>query len=137
MAKFVASNVQAQLDALRKLGDEAGEIAQAMVLAGAEEMKRAWQTAIVKHGLVDTGAMLESVGHGKPVINETAVSVEVYPMGSDARRVRNAEKAFVQHYGSSRVTATRFVDTAESMAEKPVSEAMDAALESLMKKAGI
>lgn len=96
-----------------------------VLLAGAEVVKESWQSAIEQHGLVDTGDMLASVAPGKIETDANGVkNVEVYPQGTDRKGVRNAEKAYVNHYGSSSIKATHFVDDAESNAEEAAVEAM-------------
>ena len=58
---------------------------------------------------------------------ETEKKVAIYPQGRDHKGVRNAEKAFVNHYGASHRKATHFVDDAEKQSEEPAVEAMAAA----------
>lgn len=102
---------------LLRMGDKSRGVSKAMLIAAAEKTKSAWRIAIERHGLIDTGDMLESVGYRAPSAN--ASSVEIYPQGTDRKGVRNAEKAFILHYGTSdkKHPATRFVDDAYKDAE--------------------
>ena len=43
---------------------------------------------------------------------------EIYPLGKDSHGVRNAEKAFILHYGRSNMKGDHFVDNAERIAEQ-------------------
>lgn len=138
MARMDTSGLQDIIVALRKAGAETGEMAQEMVMAGAEEIKKGWQQAILSHGLVDSGQMLASVGYPKkPTVKNGVAEIDVYPQGKDKRGVRNAEKAFIQHYGSSRVKPTRFVDDAERNSADAAVESARAVFDKKMKEAGL
>ena len=97
-----------------------------MLQAGAAVVADAWRDAIQSHGLIDTGDMLDSVAPANLVNSSTEKKIAVYPQGRDRKGVRNAEKAFINHYGASRRKATHFVDDAETKAEGPAVEAMAA-----------
>lgn len=138
MAKMDTSGLQDIIRLLRKADAQTGKVAQEMVMAGAEEIKKGWQQAILAHGLVDSGQMLESVGYPKkPTVKNGVAEIDVYPQGKDKRGVRNAEKAFIQHYGSSRVKPTRFVDDAEEMSADAAVEAARTVFDKKMKEAGL
>ena len=64
------------------------------------------------------------------------MACEVYPQGVDRKGIRNAEKAFVNHYGASSRKATHFVDDAESEAEAPAVEAMANAWDTYFEQEG-
>lgn len=95
-----------------------GDIARDMLLAGAEVVAESWQKSAKAHGHVQTGAMLESIGAPDgPVHLGNAIAIDIYPKGKDKRRVRNAEKAFILNYGSSRIRADRWVEQANDSGE--------------------
>ena len=103
-------------DEISRAGEQAGEVAQQMIQAGANEVVKAWKTAISQHGHVKTGDMQKSVGFKIKQKNGMRFA-EIYPQGKDRHGVRNAEKAFILHYGRSNLRGSRFVDEAERIAE--------------------
>ena len=125
MARFDMSGLDPIIDDMRKYGEESGEAAQAMIMAGAEAVAEAWRRAARDHELIDTGDMLSSIGYPrKPKDIGQALSIDIYPQGKDHKGTRNAEKAFVLHYGTSRMKATRWVDTADAYSEETAVPAM-------------
>ena len=75
----------------------------------------------------DTGAMIESIGYARPTAGiESAKSIDIYPQGVDGKGVRNAEKAFILHYGTSKIPGSRWVDDADRYSEETAPEAMAA-----------
>ena len=126
MARFDVSGLEETIREMQRLGQESGDAAKAMLQAGAEKMKSAWRAAIMARDLVKTGEMLGSVGYRAPKDAGTGMYVEIYPQGVDSRGVRNAEKAFINHYGTTTHPATRFVDDAEKMGEAMAVPAMEA-----------
>lgn len=116
MARFDTTGLQPLIDDMRRLGETAGQVAEAMTLAAAQEVAAAWRESAEKHELRDTGAMIDSIGFpwGVEKIGD-ALAVDVYPQGKDASGTRNAEKAFVLHYGTSRVKPTYWVDDADAI----------------------
>lgn len=108
---------------MQRAGETAGEAAQKMLEAGGQECIKAWQTAIGMYGHGEpgesgraTGEMMRSVGIKFRTKNGMR-SAEIYPLGKDRHGVRNAEKAFILHYGSSTIKGDHFVDEAERIAE--------------------
>ena len=53
-----------------------------------------------------------------------AYTSSIYPHGRDRRKQSNAEKAFVLHYGTSRIHGDHFVDDAEQRAGDAAEQAM-------------
>lgn len=129
MARFDVSGLDDLLADMKQMGELVGETADKMLMAGAEEVKAAWQKAIDQKGLVDTGDMLKSVGFSrKPRSAGDIRTIDIYPQGKDRKGVRNAEKAFVNHYGTSGekgVKPTNFVDLADELAADPVMAAYE------------
>lgn len=125
MARFDMSGLDPIIDQMRKLGEESGAAAEAMIQAGAEAVKQAWRRAAEEHELRDTGDMIESIGYPRnPKKIGDALAQDIYPQGKDHKGVRNAEKAFVLHYGTSRLAATYWVDTADAYSEETAVPAM-------------
>lgn len=126
MARFDVTGLEDTIREMRRLGEESGDAARAMLQAGAEKVKGAWRKATEAHGLVDTGDMLESIGFARnPKKIGDMMSVDIYPQGTDRKGVRNAEKAFILHYGTSSRPATRFIDDADAMSEAEAIPAME------------
>lgn len=126
MALFEAEGFDELVADLKKNADLLDSAAPEMLQAGADVVADAWRDAIQSHGLIDTGDMLDSVAPANLVNSSTEKKIAVYPQGRDRKGVRNAEKAFINHYGASRRKATHFVDDAETKAEGPAVEAMAA-----------
>ncbi len=113
-------------DDWRKLEKDAEPLATAMIQGGAEVVKAAWKEAAEAHGLRDTGAMIDSIGfNANPKSFGESKEIEVYPQGKDKKGTRNAEKAFIQHFGSTRIPRTGWVDTAEEWASEDALDAME------------
>lgn len=126
MALFEGDGFEELLAELKKDGELLSEAAPEILAAGAEIVAAEWRRAIEAHGLIDTGDMLESVGPSEVTNTSQEKKIAVYPQGRDRKGIRNAEKAFINHYGASRRKATHFVDDAETKANEPAVEAMAA-----------
>lgn len=125
MARFDMSGLDPIVDEMRRLGEETGAAAEAMIQAGAEAVKLAWQRAAEEKDLHDTGDMIKSIGYPrKPKNIGDALAQDIYPQGRDQKGVRNAEKAFVLHYGTSKMPATYWVDLADAYSEETAVPAM-------------
>ena len=121
MASFDTSGIQELISEMRRMGEAGGEVARAMTLAAAEEIRTVWRKTAEDFGLIDTGAMVDSVTYpNEPTEIGGIFIIDVYPQGTDARGVRNAEKAFILHYGSSRLPPTYWVDEADKRSAEPV-----------------
>lgn len=134
MARFRTEGLDDLIEKMTELELTTGELADEMLIAGAEEVREAWKEAIKKHELIDTGDMLESVDYSrKPRQIGDIKEVDIYPQGKDRKGVRNAEKAFILHHGTSKIQATHFVDDADEIAgpkvEKRLTEIFDNWLE--------
>lgn len=128
MARFESRGMDKLIADMRRLGETSGDMAKAMVNAAVIEIRDAWRESAEQHELRDTGAMIESIGFPGPVKEVNgALERDVYPQGKDAKGKRNAEKAFLLHYGTSRIKATHWVDDADDMSGPKV----DARLEEM------
>ena len=140
MARFDTSGIDEIIKDMEDLGEDIGEAADEMLLAGAEVVKEEWRKSANKHGLKDTGAMIESIGFSKKPKSVSGIKqIDIYPQGKDAKGVRNAEKAFVNNYGTSNpnYTATHFADEADAASEEPVQRVFEEGYEKLLKKKGM
>jgi len=131
MARFDTSGLDALVAEMEQAGELAGAIADEMLIAGAEAVKQAWQQAAEQHGHRDTGAMIASIGYPRgPQTVGDVKSIDIYPQGVDGHGVRNAEKAFILHYGTSKRPGSHWVDTADAICDGTVIPAMAAVWES-------
>ncbi len=133
MAKLMFSGLDDIAGELSRMGEDADKVADKMLRAGAGEMAKRWRKSIDEAGLVKTGAMKNSVAPAKGAMGNAGMKyIEIYPRGTDkggghkGKGVRNAAKAFFNHYGTSRIPATRFVDQAEESGEEMAVRAMQA-----------
>ena len=135
MARFRTEGLDDIIDDMAAMGESTGELADEMLFAGAEEIKKAWKAAIRKHKHIDTGAMLDSVDYSRKVKQIGDIkSVDIYPQGKDKKGVKNAEKAFILHYGTSKRPGTHFVDDADDIAAPMVENRLRNIFDNWLKK---
>ena len=127
MAQFSTDGIDSIAEEMAWMGEAAGEVADEMLLAGAEEVKRAWQETAEAHGYHDSGDMIESIRADKaPKSDANDVRrISVYPRGEDRKGVRNAEKAFLLHYGTSKIHGSHWVDEADQDAGPMVQDVFE------------
>lgn len=119
MARFDTSGLDDLVREMRRMGQDSGAVAEAMVQAAAIEIRDAWKETAEEYGLRDTGEMIESIGFKGPVQNiGGALAQDIYPQGVDDKGVRNVEKAFFLHYGTSS-TRVREKDSQSTGGLKP------------------
>lgn len=140
MARFDTKGLDSVLEEMKNEEALVGPAADAMLMAGAEEVKKAWQRSAEEHGHRETGAMIASIGYsGKPKTANDVKSIDIYPQGKDSggrhkrKPVRNAEKAFVLNYGTSKKPGSGFVDDADKYSEETAIPAMIAVWENYKK----
>lgn len=127
MARFDVTGMEQTIKEMARLGESTGAVADAMLMAAAGAVRQEWQNAIRQFGHIDTGDMLSKVGYPRqPSTISDVRSIDVYPQGKDRRGVRNAEKAFIAHYGRVHQTGSGFVDVADRNSAAPVQAAMTA-----------
>lgn len=125
MARFDVSGLDETIDDMKRLGQMTGQTADAMLMAGAEEVRKAWRQSAEEHRHRDTGDMIASIGFArKPKEIGSIRSIDIYPQGKDKRNIRNAEKAFILHYGTTKIRGSRWVDDADKISEQTVVPAM-------------
>ena len=136
MAKMSTKGLDEIAEDFKRLGEVAEpEFMDELLDAGAEEVKDAWDMIIREEGYVDTGEMRKSVGVAKGT--EKGPKREIYPQGKDKKGVRNAEKAYILHYGKSTKLGTRFVDDVERIAETKSYIAMQDVFNDYLKTKGL
>lgn len=126
MARMDTDGLDDMIREMQRMGQDTGEVADVMVTAAVQEISAAWKESAEAHGLIDTGAMLESIGYPDPPVHSgTGTYRDVYPQGKDRKGTRNAEKAFVLNYGTSRIKPTHWVDEAEEAAGPRVQKRLE------------
>lgn len=105
MARFDTSGLDGVIAEMKREGELAGPAADAMLMAGAEQVKQAWRLAADEHDLHYTGKMIDSIDYpNKPVQIDDVRSLDIYPKGTDGggkhkkTPIRNATKAFYVNY---------------------------------------
>lgn len=143
MAKFSVNGIDSLAADLKRLGQlDNEELVADMLDAGAEVVADEWIHGILEATKPDgrsTGDMARSVAPTKGIKKIGDVSAkEIYPQGKDRKGVRNAEKAFILHYGKSKVNQppTRFVDAVEEAAEDKTVSAMEDVFNNYLEKEG-
>lgn len=134
MARMKSSGVAEIAKDLRQLGNDIPQVEEEMLDAGAQEVVTAWKEGIEEAGHVDTGEMRDSVRATKK--KKTGFR-DIYPKGKDSKGIRNAEKAFVLHYGKSSKPGDRFADKIEETAEPRAAAKMQSILNEHLKKKGL
>lgn len=126
MAKMEVTGMNAVLQDMKRMGELAGPVADQMLLAGAAVMKRSWKQSIQKHNFIKTHSMIDHVDFPKkPKTVQDVRTIDVYPQGKDKNGTRNAEKAFILHYGRNNMDASHFVAEAETNAKDESDAAME------------
>lgn len=125
MARFDVSGLDETIEEMKRLGQMTGQTADAMLMAGADEVRKAWRQSAEEHRHRDTGDMIASIGFArKPKEIGSIRTIDIYPQGKDKRNIRNAEKAFILHYGTTKIRGSRWVDDADKISEQTVVPAM-------------
>lgn len=118
------SGIMQQLDRL----DNMEAVSSQMLDEGLKELEKDIKDAYGAHVL--SGSLRDSIH----VRKQSPTYGYVSPEGSDARGVRNAEKATYLEYGTYKQTATPVIQPAVSAAEPRVVECMTKKFEELMPK---
>lgn len=108
MARFDVEGLDIIVEDMKRKGELAGETAERMLMAGAEEVKQAWKGEAERRRFRDTKSMIDNIGFSRSVKRASDIlSVDIYPQGKDKKGTRNAEKAFILHWGTSSNTAQK------------------------------
>lgn len=125
MARFDVSGLDETIEDMKRLGQMTGRTADAMLMAGAEEVRKAWRQSAEEHRHRDTGDMIASIGFARTPKDVGSIrTIDIYPQGKDKRNIRNAEKAFILHYGTTKIRGSRWIDDADKISEQMVVPAM-------------
>ena len=125
MARFNVSGLDETIEEMKRLGQMTGRTADAMLMAGAEEVRKAWRQSAEEHRHRDTGDMIASIGFLRTPKDVGSIrTIDIYPQGKDKRNIRNAEKAFILHYGTTKIRGSRWVDDADKISDQTVVPAM-------------
>ena len=121
-------------------GDDIDGLAERMCLAAGETMKQKWEFHVLKEDLIDKGDLFNSIGY--PPRSKTRIdqrTIETYPRGKNRRGVRNAEVAFIHHYGAPKrnIKARHFVDRVETDSEDVIPNQIEQMFDSELKKRGL
>lgn len=99
------------------------EKVERMLVSGAQINTQAQKKSIEQHNLIDTKSMMNSVRPTKVKKSAIGAVIYVYPQGKDNKGVKNAAKAFIKEYGTSKTPGTRWMTAAnESSAGKILDE---------------
>lgn len=121
MARFNTRGLDDIIHEMERMRQDSGPVAEEMVNAAVEEIRAQWKLSAQKHGHKDTGDLIKSIGIGPgPIRAGQLLFRDVYPRGKDKKGVRNAEKAFILHYGSSKIQGSYWIDDADEASGEPV-----------------
>lgn len=138
MAQMSTSGIDDLYNQLAQMGEQSNtKLIDEMLDAGADITVKAWKSAISAAIRTNrsTGATVESIGVSSKT--RSAASIEVTALGKDEKGVRNAEKAFILHYGKDGQPGTRCIDTAEEKAEPAAIEKMQEILNDYFERNGL
>lgn len=125
MARFEVEGMDEIIRQMKSMQQLTGKVAEAMLMAGAKEVQEAWRESAEKHQHRDTGQLIESIGYPrKPKAASDLLSIDIYPQGKNDRGIRNAEVAFVLHYGTRKMPGSGWVDDADAISGPRVTSAM-------------
>ena len=132
MARFDTSGLDGVLEEMTRHQALVGPAADRMLMAGAEAVRMAWKRSAEEHGYMapgnsrrGSGDLIASIGYPRqPKSTGDVRSIDIYPRGRDRKGVRNAEKAFILHYGTSKRPGSRWVDDADRYSEETAIPAM-------------
>lgn len=142
MARLEVSGLDDLTVYLKQQEQLTGQMARDMLDSGADVLVKVWKNKIKKKNYIDSGDMLKSVKAKKTKEGDDGfLEKTVYPQGKDKRGTRNAEKAFLLHYGWKTNAATNgphdgdhFVDEIEQEAAPNVVSAMEQTMADYLKK---
>ena len=127
MARLEMDGFDELLAEMKRMGELSGEVADKMLMAGAEEVKKAWRQSAKRVPHRVSGDLIESIDYArKPKTAGDIRTIDIYPQGKDRKGVRNAEKAFILNYGTKTRTASHWVDDADKASGEPVMQAITA-----------
>lgn len=143
MARFDTSGLDELVKEMTKMGQQSGPLAECMVNSAVVVIRDCWKETAEKHRFHDTGDMIKSIGFPEPVRHiGSALARDVYPQGKDRNGTRNAEKAFLLHYGTTshgatRIEASHWVDEADEKSGPLVQERLEEIWNQFLESGGV
>lgn len=137
MARFRIDGADQMIKDFRKYGANGEAAAIAIVQAAADEVVGQWQDTATRFGHVDTGAMIRGIKATNAAADGNGIASEVYPRGKDKRGTRNATKAFILNYGSSKIPPSHWVEVANGEAEPVVTGLMESMWSSFVESGNV
>lgn len=127
MASIKISGMDRLAEELKNMGQLTGPLSDAMLRAGSVRMVERRKEEAERRGHRQTGQMIAKIAADRKVHQKQdgAKQITVYSRGTDKKGVRNAEKEFVLHYGSSKLEGDHWVDAANAKAEPEAIAAME------------
>lgn len=113
---------------LQKLGAEMKTVEREMLKAGGEEMAQAWRNEIQARPHIKTQSMLKNVKY-KLKSKSGHVRAEITSEGEDEHGMSNSAKAYMLHYGTSKIRGDHWIDAAEAAGYARANPAMRAVLD--------
>lgn len=108
MPSLQCDGLDALVSAMEKDAQRTAHKFDEMLLAGAEEVRKGWQRAAREKDHIDTGVMFDAIDYNKkPKQTGDVRYVEIYPQGKRKGGKRNAEIAYVLHFGTQGTTGWR------------------------------
>ncbi|MCM1334292.1 MAG: hypothetical protein NC084_11970 [Bacteroides sp.] len=147
MARLKVSGFAEEVERFKQAGGDTQELIKAMLDAGIKVAKAEWKDVILKRRHLDTGDMRNSVDAAWVSYRNGAA--EVYPLGTSRtgsvlrgntkprKPIRNAEKAFIIHYGRSNLAGDLFVDQVEEQVTDKGFDAMREVYDEFLEKEGL
>ena len=103
---------------LQKLGNDMRATERAMLQAGGEQMAQAWRNEIETRRHIKTHAMLKNVKY-KIKTKSGHLRAEITSEGTDEHGMSNSAKAYMLHYGTSKIRGDHWIDAAEAAGVRP------------------
>lgn len=102
MSKMTVDGFDDIMELFKKEGAKAEKKIPKMLKAAAEVVVEAQKSEMISMGLVDTGAMVNSIkASAVKEDKEGVMYVTVEPTGKDKKGNKNSEKAFIAEYGKT------------------------------------
>lgn len=135
MASLKIDGLERLTDELKKMGELSGDLANAMLKAGIVPVTERRREEAERRRHRDTGQMIANIKADRKVYQRNgAKEMTVYSRGVDDKGVRNTEKEYILHYGSSKLDGDHWVDDANAKAEPQAIAAMETVMNHFVEK---
>jgi len=101
MSTFSSKGLDEIISDMDKMGASVSFLHDIMLVDGADIIKESWKQEAGKRTMFITHEMINSINYKIKKKEPNSLKVDIVPMGRDKKGVRNAEKAFILHYGTS------------------------------------